>query len=33
MASGAYTVTWRTMARDGHVARGSYAFTIAGARR
>jgi methionine-rich copper-binding protein CopC len=33
MPSGAYTVTWRTMARDGHVARGSYAFTIAGARR
>ena len=29
MANGEYTVTWRTMARDGHIARGSYAFTIA----
>jgi methionine-rich copper-binding protein CopC len=33
MPSGAYTVTWRTMARDGHIARGSYSFTVAAARR
>lgn len=32
MAAGAYTVVWRTMARDGHVARGSFAFTIGSAR-
>lgn len=32
MAAGAYTVAWRTMARDGHVARGSFAFTIGSAR-
>jgi methionine-rich copper-binding protein CopC len=28
MAAGAYTVAWRTMAKDGHVARGTFAFTI-----
>jgi methionine-rich copper-binding protein CopC len=28
MAVGAYTVAWRTMAKDGHVAHGSFAFTI-----
>lgn len=28
MAAGTYTVVWRTMARDGHVARGSFAFNI-----
>jgi methionine-rich copper-binding protein CopC len=28
MAAGAYTVTWRTMAKDGHVARGTFAFTV-----
>ena len=28
MAAGAYTVAWRTMAKDGHVARGSFAFTL-----
>ena len=33
MASGAYVVTWRTMARDGHIASGSYAFTIAATSR
>jgi methionine-rich copper-binding protein CopC len=32
MKPGAYTVTWRTMAKDGHVARGSFAFTIGSAR-
>ncbi|HET9010456.1 MAG TPA: copper resistance CopC family protein [Gemmatimonadaceae bacterium] len=33
MSSGAYTVRWRTMARDGHVAGGSFAFTVAPVRR
>jgi methionine-rich copper-binding protein CopC len=33
MAAGAYTVTWRTMAKDGHVARGSFAFTVGAAKR
>ena len=28
MATGAYTVVWRTMAKDGHVARGSYGFRV-----
>lgn len=28
MAAGAYTVAWRSMAKDGHVARGTFAFTI-----
>ncbi len=29
MAAGSYTVSWRTMAKDGHVARGTFGFTIA----
>src|SRR5262252_3450274 len=29
MAAGAYTVVWRTMATDGHVARGTFTFTVA----
>ena len=33
MAAGAYTVVWRTMAKDGHVARGSFAFSIGGGGR
>lgn len=28
MAAGAYTVAWRTMAKDGHVARGTYGFKV-----
>ena len=32
MKAGGYTVTWRTMAKDGHIARGSFAFTIGAAR-
>jgi len=28
MAPGTYTVAWRTMAKDGHVARGTFAFTV-----
>ena len=28
MAAGAYTVAWRTMAKDGHVASGSFGFKI-----
>ena len=28
MAAGAYTVVWRTMAKDGHVARGTFAFKV-----
>ena len=31
MAVGAYTVAWRTMAKDGHVARGTFAFRIGAA--
>jgi hypothetical protein len=31
MAAGAYSVTWRTMAKDGHVIRGTFDFTIAAA--
>ena len=31
MAAGAYTVAWRTMAKDGHVARGTFAFKIGAA--
>lgn len=27
-AAGAYRVEWRTMAKDGHVQRGQYAFTV-----
>ena len=33
LTAGAYTVVWRTMAKDGHVARGSFAFTIGAVRR
>ena len=33
MTSGAYTVVWRTMAKDGHVARGTFAFTVGPAKR
>jgi len=33
MAAGTYTVAWRTMAKDGHVARGTFAFTVAPAKR
>jgi copper resistance protein C len=33
MPVGVYTVTWRTMARDGHVARGTFAFTVGAAQR
>ena len=32
MKTGAYTVTWRTMAKDGHVARGTFAFKVGAAR-
>lgn len=32
MAPGTYTVAWRTMAKDGHVARGTFAFTVAATR-
>jgi methionine-rich copper-binding protein CopC len=33
MAAGTYTVAWRTMAKDGHIARGTFAFTVAPAKR
>ena len=33
MSPGTFTVMWRTMAKDGHVARGTFAFTVAPARR
>jgi len=33
MSPGTFTVVWRTMAKDGHVARGTFAFTVAPARR
>ena len=33
MKAGAYTVTWRTMAKDGHVARGSFAFSVGATSR
>ena len=33
LSSGTYTVTWRTMARDGHVASGRFAFSVAPVRR
>jgi copper resistance protein C len=29
MAAGAYSVTWRTMSKDGHVVRGTFAFKVA----
>jgi len=28
MPAGAYTVAWRTMSKDGHVVRGTFAFTV-----
>ncbi len=28
LASGRYVVEWRTMARDGHVVKGDFAFTV-----
>lgn len=28
LADGSYTVSWRTMAADGHVVRGDFAFTV-----
>lgn len=28
MAAGSYSVAWRTMAKDGHVARGTFGFSI-----
>jgi len=31
MAAGAYTVVWRTMAKDGHVARGTFTFRVGAA--
>jgi len=33
MATGNYAVSWRTMARDGHIASGAFAFTIGPAPR
>lgn len=30
LAPGAYTISWRTMARDGHVMPGAIHFTVAG---
>lgn len=33
MPPGAYTVAWRTMAKDGHVARGTFAFTVGSEKR
>jgi len=32
MKAGDYSVTWRTMAKDGHIARGTFAFKVAAAR-
>jgi methionine-rich copper-binding protein CopC len=31
LAHGRYTVTWRTMSRDGHAMRGTFNFTVGGA--
>lgn len=28
MAAGSYTVAWRTMSKDGHVVRGTFAFRV-----
>ena len=28
MAAGSYTVAWRTMSKDGHVVRGTFAFKV-----
>jgi methionine-rich copper-binding protein CopC len=33
MSPGTYTVIWRTMAKDGHVARGTFDFTVGPAKR
>ena len=33
MTAGAYTVAWRTMAKDGHVARGTFGFTLGPQKR
>jgi len=33
LSPGAYTVAWRTMARDGHVARGTFGFTVGPTKR
>lgn len=32
LAVGAYSVSWRSMAADGHVVRGSYGFTVGSSR-
>jgi methionine-rich copper-binding protein CopC len=32
LGAGRYTVSWRTMSRDGHVVKGDFAFTVASAR-
>ncbi|MCI0433008.1 MAG: copper resistance protein CopC [Gemmatimonadetes bacterium] len=32
LASGAWKVSWRVLAKDGHVVRGDFAFTVAPAR-
>ena len=32
LADGAWTVSWRSMASDGHVVRGDFAFTVAAER-
>ena len=29
LGAGAYTVAWRTMSKDGHVVRGTFAFKVA----
>lgn len=31
MAAGTYNVTWRTMSKDGHVVRGTFAFKVGAA--
>ena len=31
MAPGSYTVAWRTMSKDGHVVRGTFAFRVGAA--
>ncbi len=32
LANGAYKVTWKTMSKDGHVVRGTIAFTVGAAK-
>ena len=32
LAAGRYTVAWRTASRDGHPVKGTFAFTVTGAR-